>query len=153
MCDIVWGLNIINIDIPIWLVMVTRFSISVLPHFEQFRNDRKPTSSGKACGGGILVYVDIDNKWSTNNNVIYNHTDNHCEILTIKSRPHWFPREFSSIISVSCYTPFTGNSRLKHNATATGKVRTWRPHSLILKFCSYQLAPIITRLFRFPIDS
>ena len=102
-----------------WLNPDISTSRTELQGYEQFRNDRQPTASGKAYGGGILVYV--DNKWSTNNNVIYNHTDNHCEILTIKSRPHWLPREFSSIISVSCYTPFTGNSRLKQNATATAK--------------------------------
>mgnify|MGYP001790924634 FL=1 len=102
-----------------WLNPDISTSRTELEGYEQFRNDRQPTASGKACGGGILVYV--DNKWSTNNNVIFNHTDNHCEILTIKSRPHWLPREFSSILSVSCYTPFTGNSRLKHNATATAK--------------------------------
>ena len=102
-----------------WLSPDILTSRTELQGYEQFRNDRQPASSGKSCGGGILVY--IDNKWSTNNNIIYNHTDNHCEILTIKSRPHWLPREFSSIISVSCYTPFTGNSRLKQNATATAK--------------------------------
>ena len=92
-------------------------SRSELQGYEQFKNDWQPTSSGKACGEGILVYV--DKKRSINNNVIYNHTVNHCEILTIKSRPHWLPRDFFSIISVLCYTPFTGNSKSKQNATAT----------------------------------
>ena len=31
----------------------------------------------------------IDKRWSTNNQMIYNHTDNHCEIMPIKSRPNW----------------------------------------------------------------
>ena len=70
----------------------------------------------------------------------------------IKSRPHWLPREFSSIISVSCYTPFTGNSRSKQNATATAKtiathVEDWEknhPNSCVMvmgdfKQLSFQL--------------
>ena len=100
-----------------WLTPDISHSRTEIAGYEQFRHDRLPDVSGKSCGGGVLVY--IDNKWSTNNNIIFNYTDPHCEILTIKSRPHWLPREFSSIISVSCYAPFTGDSRLKDNAKNT----------------------------------
>jgi len=75
--------------------------------------------TSRCCGGGILVY--IDNKWSTNNNLIFKYMDIHCEIMTIKSRAHWLPREFTSIITLSCYTPFTNASRLKQNASSTAK--------------------------------
>ena len=104
-------------------------------------------SSGKSQGGGILVY--IDRKWSTNNQIIHNHTDKDCEILTVKSRPHWLPREFTSIISVSCYAPFTGQSQLKQNATNTAKTITSHvnqlekkyPHSCILVMGDFNQLP------------
>ena len=89
-----------------WLTPDISKSRTNLYGYEQFRNDRLPEDSGKTIGGGILMY--IDKRWSTNNQTIYNHMDNHCEIMIIKSRPQWLPREFSSIISISCYTPFTG---------------------------------------------
>ena len=103
-----------------WLTPEITKSRTELDGYSQYRNDRLPDKSGKSCGGGILVY--IDNKWSTNNQIIHNHTDEHLEIMTVKSRPHWLPREFTSVISVSCYAPFTGKSRLKANATSTSKI-------------------------------
>ena len=66
----------------------------------------------------------IRKSWSTRNQTIYNHTDNHCEIMAIKSRPHWLPHEFSSTVSISCYTPFAGNSRL----ATTSTINTIAPH-------------------------
>ena len=80
-----------------WLTPDISHSPTELDGYEQFRNDRIPETTGKSCSGVVLVY--IDNKWSTNNEIIFNHADPHCEILTIKSVPHWLPREFSSIIS------------------------------------------------------
>ena len=100
-----------------WLTPDISTDRTQLDGYNQFRNDRLPADSGKATGGGILTY--IDKSWSTNNQLIHNHTDNHCEIMTVKSRPHWLPREFSSIISICCYTPFTGESRLKSATTST----------------------------------
>ena len=50
--------------------------------------------------------------------IIFNYTDPNCEIWAIESRPYWLP-EFSSIISVSCYAPCTGNFILKGNAKNT----------------------------------
>jgi len=102
-----------------WLTPEVLHSRTELEGYKQFCMDRLPDASGKAWGGGILVY--IDRKWSTNKNLIFNYMNNHCEIMTIKSRPHWLPREFTSIITVSCYTPFTGASRLKQNASSTAK--------------------------------
>ena len=95
-----------------------------LDGYEQFRNDRVPEASGKSIGGGILMY--IDKSWSTNNTILYNYTDCNLEMMTIKSRPHWLPREFSSIISISCYAPFTGNSR--HKAATTSTINTIKSH-------------------------
>jgi len=102
-----------------WLTPDVLHSRTELKGYGQFSLERPPDASSKTCGGGILVY--IDNKWSTNNNLIFNHMDNHCETMTIKSRSHWLPREFTSIITVSCYTPFAGAFRLKQNPLSTTK--------------------------------
>ena len=68
----------------------------------------------------------IDKCWSTHNTILRNHTDCNLEMMTIKSRPHWLPREFSSIILISCYAPFTGNSR--HKAATTSTINTIKSH-------------------------
>ena len=61
----------------------------------------------------------IEQKWSSNNQVIHKHTDEHLEILSVKSRPHWLPREFTSTITVTCSAPFTKNSRTKSAVNKT----------------------------------
>ena len=131
-----------------WLKPEITKSKTELEGYDQFRNDRDAEASGKSQGGGILVY--IDRKWATNNQVLFNHTDKHCEILTVKSRPHWLPREFTSIISISCYTPFTGQSRLKQDATNTAKfisshvqqMETKYPNSCILVMGDFNQLPL-----------
>ena len=131
-----------------WLNPNIAKSRTELDGYEQFRNDRLPADSGKAVGGGILMY--IDKCWSTNNQKIYSHTDNHCEIMTIKSRPHWLPREFSSVISISCYTPFTGGSRRKDTAKSTvntisshlSEMETKYPDACILLMGDFNQLPI-----------
>ena len=116
--------------------------------YEQFRNERLPEDSGKTIGGGISIY--IYKRWSTNDHIIYNHTDNHCEIMTIKCRPHWLPRKFSSIISISCYTHFTGKLRLRDATAATintisscvKEVDTKYPDACILLMGDFNQLPI-----------
>ena len=131
-----------------WLTPNITRSRTELSGYDQFRNDRLPEDSGKNIGGGILVY--IDKKWATNNKIIFNHTDNNCELMTIKSRPHWLPREFSSVITISCYTPFTGQSRLKDSQNATintilahvKDIETTHPDACIMIMGDFNQLPI-----------
>ena len=101
-----------------WLTPNITRSCTELSGYDQFRNERLPGEGGKNIGSGIPVY--IGEKRATNNKMIFNRTDNTCELMSIISRPHWLPRrEFSSVITISCYTPFTGQSRLKDSKNAT----------------------------------
>ena len=92
----------------------------------------------------------VDRKRSTNNQVIYNNTDEDCDILTVKSRPHWLPREFTSTISVSCSAQFTGTSRKKSAADGTikqisshnKKMELEHPNSCILVMGDFNQLPI-----------
>ena len=119
-----------------------------LDGYEQFRNDWTLEDSRKSKGGGILVYV--DRKWSTNNRIIYNYTDEDCEILSVKSRPHWLPRDFTSIISISCYARFTGTSCNKSTTDCTvkqisshvKKMELEHPDSCILVMGDFNQLPI-----------
>lgn len=100
-----------------WLNIDITNDCTELDGYDQFRDDRTLEESGKTQEGGILVY--IDRNWSTNNQILQNYTNKNCELPTVKSCPHWIPRECTSIISVSCYAPFTRKSRLKQDAKKT----------------------------------
>ena len=67
--------------------------------------------------GGILVY--ISDRWSANNKVIHHKSTPHLEIMTIKSRPFWLPREIQNIITVACYCPQTDLSNIAANTKST----------------------------------
>jgi hypothetical protein len=91
-----------------------------LSGYTQCRTDG--TNTNNESGGGIICY--IENNWSKQNDVIYSHSCSDCDIMTIKSTPRWSPREFSSVITISCYTPFTRDSRLKSVSAETIKTIT-----------------------------
>ena len=131
-----------------WLTPNINRFLTELSGYDQFKINRLPEDSGKNIGGGIPVY--IDKKWATNNRIIFNHTDNNCENMTIKSRPLWLPPDFSSVITKSCYTPFTGQSRLKDSQNATlntivahvKDIETTHPHACIMIMGDFNQLPI-----------
>ena len=91
-----------------WLQPHISTTQTELAGYTQFRKDRDLTSSGKECGGGILLYV--DEKWATNWKVINSYCDHSLEMLTVKINPHWKPRGLNGFAVISCYAPFTGES-------------------------------------------
>ena len=100
-----------------WLTDKVPNTSTHLDGYMQFRNDRSCHETGKTKGGGILVY--INESWSTNNQEVFKHSSRDLEILTIKSRPFWLPRELQSIIMVSVYCPQTGKSQLASSSNTT----------------------------------
>lgn len=102
-----------------WLTPNIPPSQTALDGYAQFRNDRSAVETGKSKGGGLLVYV--DEGWSKNNETLSVHTDSSLELLTLKCRPKWLPREFQSIIVIACYCPYTGSARLVKTARETSK--------------------------------
>jgi hypothetical protein len=83
-----------------------RLSESVQPlcFFMHFA-DRNKHISGKKKGGGVCLM--INGSWCNNNNIqeIKSFCSPVLEFLKIKCRPHYLPREFSSIIVTAVYTP------------------------------------------------
>lgn len=131
-----------------WLSDKISHSQTALDGYAQFRNDRNVALTGKTIGGGLLVY--IDETWSKNNEIIFDHAENSLEMLTIKCRPKWLPREFQSVIIISCYCPFTGNAKLASVARETGntiishvsKIEDDYPNSAIMLMGDFNQQPL-----------
>ena len=72
--------------------------------FSMHRHDRTATS-GKTRGGGPCRYV--NNNWCTKSNIkeVSTFCSSEVEYLKISCRPHYIPREFSSIFFVAVYLP------------------------------------------------
>ncbi|XP_052332830.1 uncharacterized protein LOC127911022 [Oncorhynchus keta] len=88
-----------------WLTGET-LSESVQPAgFSTHRADRNKHLSGKKRGGGVCFMVNVT--WCGHNNIqeLKSFCSPDLEFLTIKCRPHYLPREFSSIIITAVYIP------------------------------------------------
>ena len=75
-----------------------------LAGFSMHRQNRE-TTSGKMRGGGVCLFV--NNIWCVMSNVkeVSRYCSPEVEDLMISLRPHYLPREFSSILSVAVYLP------------------------------------------------
>lgn len=62
----------------------------------------------KSKGGGLIIY--INEAWCKNFTVVKQHCDSDIELLVIKCRPFYLPREFSQIIVSSVYIPPDGDA-------------------------------------------
>ncbi len=70
------------------------------PGFTIFRQDRDPVIT-KGKGGGVCFQ--FNNKWCTNVRIISSGCNPDVEYLTIKRKPFYLPREFSSVTLTSVY--------------------------------------------------
>ena len=75
------------------------------PGFFTHRTDRNKHLSGKKKGGGVCLM--INEMWCDHNNIqdLKSFCSPDLEFLTIKCRPHYLPREFSSMIITVVYIP------------------------------------------------
>ncbi|XP_036378778.1 uncharacterized protein LOC118773792 [Megalops cyprinoides] len=64
--------------------------------------------SGKVKGGGVCVY--INNLWCGDVQTIHKHCSPHVEMLLLKCRPYYLPREFSAVFLAAVYIPPRANS-------------------------------------------
>ena len=73
--------------------------------FSTHRADRKKHLSGKKRGGGVCLMTNVT--WCDERNIqeLKSFCSPDLEFLTIKCRPHYLPREFSSIIITAAYIP------------------------------------------------
>lgn len=66
------------------------------------RQDRT-AASGKTRGGGLCIFE--NNSWCTISKEVLSYCSPEVEYLKISCRPHYLPREFSSVFFVAVYIP------------------------------------------------
>jgi hypothetical protein len=67
-----------------------------------YRHDRI-AASGKTRGGGLCIFV--NNSWCTISKEVLRFCSPDVEYLMISCRPHYLPREISSVFFVAVYIP------------------------------------------------
>ncbi|KAK1796931.1 hypothetical protein P4O66_000895 [Electrophorus voltai] len=90
------------------LFWVPNHAIQPAKFFSVHRMDRT-ADSGKSRGGGVCVM--INNSWCNNANVVTltRSCSTNLELLALKLRPFYLPREFSSVIINTVYIPPQAN--------------------------------------------
>ncbi|KAL6481971.1 hypothetical protein MHYP_G00100510 [Metynnis hypsauchen] len=95
-----------------WLSDSTPDSAIQLETHSVHRGERT-APSGKNKGGGVCIYV--NNRWCTDVKTVGKHCSADLELLMVKCRAFYTPREFSSVYILATYIPPRANS-----ATALG---------------------------------
>lgn len=108
------------------------------------RADRTMYGSGKT--GGLYIYV--NNAWCTDSAIILRHCSPNVELLIVKCRPYYLPRELTKII-FTVYTPLDGNSKLamKELHAAISKQQTTHPKVIVA--CDFNHSILKTVFSRF----
>ena len=79
-------------------------SIKPADNLSVFRSDRTDESN-KTCGGGVAIMVNEGWCDSRNITVLQRFCSPEVEFLAIKARPHFLPREITSVVLVAVYIP------------------------------------------------
>ncbi|CAG5968089.1 unnamed protein product [Menidia menidia] len=114
-----------------WLDSSTPDAAIELADRSVYRADRT-ADSGKKTGGGLSIY--IANSWCTNNTVVDKLCSPDAELLLLKCRPFYLPREFSAVYICAVYIPPDANvkytPKIKSAETTVRTVRIW-PESAV----------------------
>ena len=86
-----------------WLDSSTPDTVVSAPGFALFRADRDFENVHKTRGGGVCFMV--NEAWCTDTKVISQSCNVELECLTIRCRPYYLPREFSSVLLTVAYIP------------------------------------------------
>ena len=104
-----------------------------MDNFSLYRCDRTKDSN-KACGGGVCAYV--NKSWCNNNNteVILQSCTPDLEILSLKLRPYYMPREFTNIFLNVVYIPPQADTIIASEKIAdyVNEQQTKSPDSVVL---------------------
>ncbi|XP_045573048.1 transcription initiation factor TFIID subunit 9 isoform X2 [Salmo salar] len=73
-----------------------------LAGYTMYRQDRT-AGSGKTSGDGLCIFV--NNSWCTISKEVSSYCSPEVEYIMISCRPHYLPREFSSVFFVALYIP------------------------------------------------
>ncbi|KAK1789806.1 hypothetical protein P4O66_015687, partial [Electrophorus voltai] len=91
-----------------WLIpVVLSHAIHPVEFFSVHRMDRT-ADSGKSRGSGVCVMV--NNSWCNNANVVTHSCSPNLELLALKFRSFYLPREFTSVIVNTVYIPPQANT-------------------------------------------
>ncbi|XP_054643226.1 uncharacterized protein LOC129187667 [Dunckerocampus dactyliophorus] len=90
-----------------WLTEDIPDSAIQLETFAAYRGDRT-LASGKHRGGGVCVYV--NKRWCTDVQTMEKHCSQDIELLMVKCRPFYLPREFSAVYLTAVYIPPRANT-------------------------------------------
>ncbi|CDR18940.1 unnamed protein product [Oncorhynchus mykiss] len=131
-----------------WLTGET-VSESVQPAgFSMHRADRNKHLSGKKRGGGVCFMV--NETWCGHNNIqeLKSFCSPDLEFLTIKCRPHYLPREFSSIIITAVYIPPQADTSMALNKLylTLCKLESTYPEAAFIVAGDFNKANLKTRL-------
>ena len=74
-----------------------------LPGYSTVRADQDTNKANKQCGGGLLLY--INDNWANNFILVSIHIKPHQEIMMVKVRPFWLPREIACVLLILVYCP------------------------------------------------
>ncbi|CAG5867200.1 unnamed protein product, partial [Menidia menidia] len=114
-----------------WLDSSTPDAAIELADRSVYRADRT-ADSGKKTGGGLSIY--IANSWCTNNTVVDKLCSPDAELLLLKCRPFYLPREYSAVYICAVYIAPDANAKytpkIKSAETTVRTLRTW-PESAV----------------------
>ena len=86
-----------------WLDSTHTDNFISISGYTSIRQDRDPTKTNKQLGGGLLLY--INDNWSNSYSVVSNHIAPDIEIMVVKVRPYWLPREIACVFLIIVYCP------------------------------------------------
>ena len=115
------------------------------------RADRDKHLSGKRMGGGVSFM--INDSWCNHNNIqeLKSFCSPNLEFLTIKCRPFYQPREFSTVIVTTVYIPPQAdtNTALKELLWTLCKLETKCPEATFIVAEDFNKAYLRTGLTKF----
>ncbi|KAL0190009.1 hypothetical protein M9458_017108 [Cirrhinus mrigala] len=91
-----------------WLQENIADSAIQLDGLTSFRADRDTSLSDKTRRGGLCVYV--NREWCANAAVAMRHCSPLIEVLSVKCRPFYLPREYSCVMVIGVYLPPSSNA-------------------------------------------
>ncbi|KAI5101429.1 gastrula zinc finger protein XlCGF28.1-like [Silurus meridionalis] len=74
-----------------------------------FRADRNTALCGKTRGGGVCVYINTE--WCKSSVLVSCYCSSLVEFVTVRCRPFYLPREFTTVYIVGVYIPPSANAK------------------------------------------
>lgn len=101
-------------------------------HRDMVKQDRTEDGSGKTRDAGLCIY--INNAWCTDSAITGRHCSPNVELLMVKCRPYYLPRELTSVIVAAVYTPPDANAKIavEELHAAISKQQTTHPEAAFI---------------------